>query len=98
MRKRDRQDSNTFCPFQVFCAELPIFIREHHSGMYRADVYFLSKTLAEAPVFATIPLVFTTIAYYMIGLNPDPKRFFIASGLAALITNVATSFGKWLQT
>ncbi|VVD00448.1 unnamed protein product [Leptidea sinapis] len=51
----------------VFCSELPIFIREHHSGMYRADVYFLSKTLAEAPVFATIPLVFTTVAYYMIG-------------------------------
>jgi hypothetical protein len=62
--------------------------------MYRADVYFLSKTLAEAPVFATIPLVFTTIAYYMIGLNPAPERFFIASGLAALITKVATSFGK----
>lgn len=63
--------------------------------MYRADVYFLSKTLAEAPVFATIPLVFTTVAYYMIGLNPAPERFFIASGLAALITNVATSFGKF---
>lgn len=84
---------NIFAVINVFCSELPIFIREHHSGMYRADVYFLSKTLAEAPVFATIPLVFTTIAYYMIGLNPDPKRFFIASGLAALVTNVATSFG-----
>lgn len=65
--------------------------------MYRADVYFLSKTLAEAPVFATIPLVFTTMAYYMIGLNPSPERFFIASGLAALITNVATSFGKFIS-
>ncbi|CAG9585745.1 unnamed protein product [Danaus chrysippus] len=84
---------NIFAVINVFCSELPIFIREHHSGMYRADVYFLSKTLAEAPVFATIPLVFTTIAYYMIGLNPSPERFFIASGLAALITNVATSFG-----
>ncbi|XP_028178625.1 protein white [Ostrinia furnacalis] len=84
---------NIFAVINVFCSELPIFIREHHSGMYRADVYFLSKTLAEAPVFATIPLVFTTIAYYMIGLNPAPERFFIASGLAALITNVATSFG-----
>ncbi|KAM3961766.1 LOW QUALITY PROTEIN: eye pigment precursor family transporter white [Aphomia sociella] len=84
---------NIFAVINVFCAELPIFIREHHNGMYRADVYFLSKTLAEAPVFATIPLVFTTIVYYMIGLNPAPERFFIASGLAALITNVATSFG-----
>lgn len=84
---------NIFAVINVFCSELPIFIREHQSGMYRADVYFLSKTLAEAPVFATIPLVFTVIAYYMIGLNPAPERFFIASGLAALITNVATSFG-----
>ncbi|CAG0919855.1 unnamed protein product, partial [Notodromas monacha] len=27
----------------VFCQELPIFLREHFNGMYRVDVYFLSK-------------------------------------------------------
>jgi len=27
--------------FQVFCMELPIFLREHFNGMYRTDVYFI---------------------------------------------------------
>lgn len=36
---------------KVFCQELPIFLREHFNGMYRVDVYFLSKTLAELPLY-----------------------------------------------
>ncbi len=32
---------------QVFPAELPVFLKEHKLGMYRTDVYFIAKTLAE---------------------------------------------------
>lgn len=38
---------------KVFCQELPIFLREHFNGMYRTDVYFLSKTLAELPLYVS---------------------------------------------
>ena len=62
--------------------------------MYRADVYFLCKTIAEAPIFLAVPLIFTIIAYPMIGLYPNIKHFFIAAGIVALVANVATSFGK----
>lgn len=79
---------------QVFCAELPIFLREHRNGMYRTDVYFICKTLAEAPIFLAIPLLFTAIAYPMIGLYPDVKHFFIAAAIVALVANVSTSFGN----
>ena len=35
--------SNMFAVINVICAELPIFLREHHNGMYRTDTYFLTK-------------------------------------------------------
>jgi hypothetical protein len=55
--------------------ELPIFLREHFNGMYRTDVYYLSKQLAELPTFAVVPIGFVAIFYYMVGLNPDFERF-----------------------
>ncbi|XP_011149501.1 protein white [Harpegnathos saltator] len=84
---------NVFAVINVFCAELPIFLREHRNGMYRTDVYFICKTLAEAPIFLAVPLIFTIIVYPMIGLYPDMKHFFIATGIVALVANVSTSFG-----
>jgi hypothetical protein len=35
-----------FC-VQSFPHELPIFLREYGSGIYRSDVYFIAKNLAE---------------------------------------------------
>nr|CAD7432307.1 unnamed protein product [Timema monikensis] len=81
----------SFLP-QVFCAELPVFKREHFNGMYRTDVYFLCKSIAEIPVFIAIPVIFISISYYMIGLNPDPERFLMAVITLTLVSNVATSY------
>ena len=79
---------------QVFCAELPVFLREHFNGMYRTDVYYLGKTLTELPVFIVIPFVFATIVYWMIGFNSDVDRYLICCAIVILISNVASSFGK----
>lgn len=32
---------------ELFCFEMPIFLREYQSGLYRTDAYFLAKNLAE---------------------------------------------------
>jgi len=69
-------------------------MREHLNGMYRTDVYFLSKTLAELPLFLFLPVLFLSVPYYLIGLNPDPMRFALALLVITLVANVATSFGK----
>jgi len=69
-------------------------MREHSNGMYRTDVYFLCKTLAEIPIFIAIPVLFTTVTYYMIGLSPDPYKFLNTALIVTLVANVATSFGK----
>ncbi|XP_046741059.1 ABC multidrug transporter H-like [Diprion similis] len=84
---------NVFAVIYVFCAELPIFLREHRNGMYRTDVYFICKTLAEAPVFIAVPFVYTAIVYPMIGMYPGPEHFFTTAGIVTLVANVATSFG-----
>lgn len=68
-------------------------MREHYNGMYRVDVYFLCKTLAEVPIFLAIPITFTSITYYAIGLNPGLNHFITAVIIISLVANVATSFG-----
>lgn len=79
--------------FQVFSAELPIFIRESRARLYSVDTYFLGKTFAEFPLFIAVPIIFTTIAYPMIGLMSGWYYFFVACGIVCLVANVATSFG-----
>lgn len=79
---------------QVFCAELPVFLREHRSRLYRSDTYFLGKSLAELPLFLLVPFIFTSIVYPMVGLQPIFMNYVIAVCIVALVANVATSFGK----
>ncbi|XP_050505521.1 protein white isoform X3 [Diabrotica virgifera virgifera] len=84
---------NVYAVIHVFTAELPVFLREHRSGMYRTDVYFISKTLAELPFFIIIPVAFTTVCYYLIGLNGTLTKYFITCGIVILVANAALSYG-----
>ncbi|KAG5892104.1 hypothetical protein JTB14_008073 [Gonioctena quinquepunctata] len=88
---------NVFAVINVFCSELPLFLREHRNGMYRTDVYFLSKTIAEAPLFTLLPIWFTAVCYFLIGLNSEMPRFYVACGIVTLVANVATSFGYMIS-
>lgn len=69
------------------------FYEEARSRLYRCDTYFLGKTIAELPLFLTVPLVFTAIAYPMIGLRAGVLHFFNCLALVTLVANVSTSFG-----
>jgi hypothetical protein len=50
--------------------------------------------MAELPVYLILPAIFMSIGYWMVGMNAATDRFFIAVGIAVLIANVASSFGK----
>ena len=65
--------------------ELPIFLREHFNGMYRADIYFICKQLAEFPLFLITPVMFNAIYYYMVGMNQESFDKFLISCLILLI-------------
>ena len=77
----------------MFSTELPIFIRESRGRLYRTSTYFLGKTVAELPLFLAVPLIFTSIAYPMIGLRSGIYYFGVACGVVSLVANVSTSFG-----
>uniref|UniRef100_T1K7T0 ABC transporter domain-containing protein n=1 Tax=Tetranychus urticae TaxID=32264 RepID=T1K7T0_TETUR len=89
--------NNTITPavsvVNTFCHELPVFVREHNSGLYRVNVYFLCKTIAELPFFLILPSISLTICYWMINLNPNGTRFMVSLACIILVTNVSTSFG-----
>ncbi|KAJ7318624.1 ATPase [Desmophyllum pertusum] len=82
----------------TFPMELPVFLREHHNGMYRSDVYFLCKTTAEAPAFFIAPLFLITIGYWMIGLRPHVPRFLAAYGILALVSTSTVSYAYIIST
>lgn len=84
---------NAFSVINAFCVEQPIFLREHWNGMYRTDIYFLSKTFAEAPILIAITMIYTTIMYWMIGFNSDYRAFLICLAILILVASTAASFG-----
>lgn len=73
--------------------ELPVFLRETRSRLYRCDTYFLGKTIAELPLFLAVPFVFTSIVYPLIGLRPGLSHFLLTLLIVTLTANAATSFG-----
>jgi len=89
--------SNIFAVINVFCTELPLFLREHHNGMYRTDAYFLAKNLAELPLFLLIPLLTFGISYFIIDLNPIFTKFLIAIGILELMTQTVISYGYFMS-
>lgn len=84
---------NVFAVINVFSAELPVFLREKRSRLFRVDTYFLGKTIAEMPLFIAVPFMFTSITYPMIGLKSGYVHYLIALSVVTLVANVATSFG-----
>ena len=69
--------------------ETPIFLREHFNGMYRTEVYYLSKQIADLPMFLITPVLFVTLYYFMVGMNLAADRFFWCILIAILITQVS---------
>jgi ABC-type multidrug transport system permease subunit len=64
----------------VFLEERNLVNRERAGGAYRTSAYFMAKTFVEAPFFLLFPLIFATIAYWMIGLQPSAGHFGIFLG------------------
>uniref|UniRef100_A0A1I8AJW0 ABC transporter domain-containing protein n=1 Tax=Steinernema glaseri TaxID=37863 RepID=A0A1I8AJW0_9BILA len=80
-----------------FCLELPIFLREHHSGLYRVDTYFLAKNLAEIPQYIVFPFSFCTLVYWVAGLDKSFTAYAIYTFTGMLVANIAVSFSYFVS-
>uniref|UniRef100_UPI003AAC897C broad substrate specificity ATP-binding cassette transporter ABCG2-like n=1 Tax=Centroberyx gerrardi TaxID=166262 RepID=UPI003AAC897C len=77
---------------ELFIAERKLFIHEYISGYYRLSVYFLSKILSDIITLRTIPaMVFSCVAYFMIGLKATAEAFFLFMFSVTLVSYTATS-------
>jgi hypothetical protein len=82
----------------VLCEEAPVFLREHWNGMYRTDMYYIAKVLAEVPFLVFLAVLYMSISYYLIGLNKDFSRFLWANAIAIMVGLVSSSFGYLMST
>uniref|UniRef100_A0A4W4DT49 ABC transporter domain-containing protein n=1 Tax=Electrophorus electricus TaxID=8005 RepID=A0A4W4DT49_ELEEL len=65
---------------------------EYVSGYYRVSVYFLSKILSDILTLRTVPaIVFSCVAYWMIGYKPDAGTFFTFMITVAMTAYTATA-------
>ncbi|RXN08398.1 ATP-binding cassette sub-family G member 2-like protein [Labeo rohita] len=77
---------------ELFITERKLFVHEYISGYYRVSVYFLSKILSDILTLRTIPaIIFSCVAYWMIGLKATPAAFFIFLFSIILVSYTATS-------
>ncbi|XP_066574197.1 broad substrate specificity ATP-binding cassette transporter ABCG2 [Amia ocellicauda] len=77
---------------ELFITENKLFVHEYISGYYRLSVYFLSKMMADIFTLRTIPaILFSCIAYFMLGLKHTVSAFFIFTLTVTLVSYTATA-------
>lgn len=59
-----------------FLEERQVFMRERANGLYGCLSHTIANTVVVLPYMLVISLVFTAIAYPMMGLNPGASHFF----------------------
>lgn len=77
----------------VFPKESVLVNRERVRGSYSVFEYFVSKLIAEMPVSAFFPLVFSTVLYPMVRLSGGARRVGKFLGVVTLESFTAASYG-----
>jgi ABC-type multidrug transport system permease subunit len=80
-----------------FPKERVLVLRERAAGTYRSSAYFLAKNLSEASFQLLAPVVFSSIVYFIIGLQADATKFFIFMGFLMLGTMAAISLALMIS-
>ena len=78
---------------QVFIVEKTIVMRERQAHCYYLWIYYLTKLTTQLPVDVVVPIVFASIVYWIVGLNPDAFAFLIFLLLTVLISLSAVGLG-----
>jgi len=80
-------------PLTLFRDEAPLFFRERGAKIYSVSAYYLAKLTAELPHTIFFPVLFSCIAYWMVGLNESVDRFFMFLLIVVSIAICGQSIG-----
>eukprot|EP01080_Neovahlkampfia_damariscottae_P006471 gene6471-10477_t len=87
-----------FGAVSIFQKEKEVYLRERSSKTYRVTTYYLARTFAEIPLQTLWVTIFVCIAYWMVGLNPDPVRFLVFLLIINILSLTAQAFGTVIGT
>ncbi|PRP80073.1 hypothetical protein PROFUN_10756 [Planoprotostelium fungivorum] len=74
-----------------FPSERSITLRERAAGSYHVSAYFLAKSLVELAPLVIFPAIFSSVVYWLVGLQPAADKFFLFLFLMILTNLSATS-------
>jgi ATP-binding cassette subfamily G (WHITE) protein 1 len=94
---RDMNYIFLFPSVYVLTSELPIVFREYRAGIYSASAYYVGKSLADIPQYTVLPIIYSTIIYWMAGLTVDAGKFAVFTLINVLSTWTAISVGRELE-
>lgn len=77
----------------VFPKERVVFLKEEGSRLYGTFVFSLSRNIVELPFLIVIPLLWSCILYFMIGLALTAGQFFMFYFVLFLISLAGNSIG-----
>ncbi|KAJ1738565.1 hypothetical protein LPJ78_001945 [Coemansia sp. RSA 989] len=80
----------------VFTRERLVFLREWQGGYYGLPAYFVSKNIIELPIQALLPIIYSSISYWLLGLRPDGTKFVIYTATCICLNLCGFSFGLLL--
>ncbi|CAF1061054.1 unnamed protein product [Adineta steineri] len=80
-----------------FPVERTLTLRERASGTYFVSAYFTAKILADTLVQLPIPIVFSCIVYFPVGLQFTAAKFFIFTLFMLLCSIAATSLALMIS-
>lgn len=80
----------------TFPSEREVFFKEQDSKMYGTAQYFIARNITEIPELILIPLLNTSIYYFMIGLAPTGGQFFLHYLISLLMGLSGSSLGLFL--
>ena len=95
-----------FCINQVFSAmfgvllsflnERDLFLREYSNQTYGVLSYFFAKNVVEIPFLAIMPVIFSLIVYFGVGLTQEFGKFVVFCLIMILLVCCASSLGLFV--
>ncbi|CAF0815149.1 unnamed protein product [Didymodactylos carnosus] len=81
----------------TFPVERALTLRERASGTYFASAYFIAKIIVETLVQLPMPIIFSIVVYFLIGLQPTAGKFFIFMLFMLLCSMASTSLALMIS-